>query len=210
MAVSRFTAAKPADRSTAAIGPNAVAGSASSRAVRPAKFTSPAKASVILPAARTAPPCLPASPAWPGAARLVVAARGDGGAAVQADPASTASTPDTTATTRRITTSPAYGCPRGRRPPAPPPPGSHDRACAARLPSSRSATPHRLDGRPQVASTDGVTLSDRQAYGERPPSKLSFPAGMLKIESSCDGTRLVGLGRSPGRHSGPWNRCCGE
>src|SRR5208337_2044598 len=146
MAVSRFTAAKSADRRTAAIAPNAVAGSASRRAVRPAKFTSPAKASVILPAARTAPPCLPAS---------------------------TASTPDTTATTRRITTSPAYGCPRGRRPPAPPPPGSHDRACAARLPSSRSATPHRLDGRPQVASTDGVTLSDRQAYGERPPSKLS-------------------------------------
>ena len=32
-------------------------------------------------------------------------------------------------------------------------------------------------------------------------SKLSFPAGMLKIESSCDGTRLVGLGRSPGRYS---------
>src|SRR5208282_2143958 len=32
-------------------------------------------------------------------------------------------------------------------------------------------------------------------------SKLSFPAGMLKIESSCDGTRLVGLGRSPGRHT---------
>src|SRR5271166_6675881 len=31
--------------------------------------------------------------------------------------------------------------------------------------------------------------------------KLSFPAGMLKIESSCDGTRLVGLGRSPGRHT---------
>ena len=117
MAVSRFTAAKPADRRTAAIGPNAMAGSASSRAVRPAKFTSPAKASVILPAARTAPPCLPASPAWPGAARLVVAvARGDGGAAVQAVPATTASTPDTTATTQRITTSPAYGCPRGRRP----------------------------------------------------------------------------------------------
>jgi hypothetical protein len=49
-------------------------------------------------------------------------ARGDGGAAVQAVPASTASTPDKTATTRRITTSPAYGCPCGRRPPAPPPP----------------------------------------------------------------------------------------
>src|SRR5271165_5504909 len=31
-------------------------------------------------------------------------------------------------------------------------------------------------------------------------SKLSFPAGMLKIESSCDGTRLVGLGRSPGSY----------
>jgi hypothetical protein len=39
----------------------------------------------------------------------VVAARGDSGAAVQAVPASTASTPDTTATIRRITTSPAYG-----------------------------------------------------------------------------------------------------
>ena len=37
----------------------------------------------------------------------MVAARGDGGAVVQADPASTASTPDATATTQWITTSPA-------------------------------------------------------------------------------------------------------
>jgi hypothetical protein len=77
--------------------------------VRPAKFTSPAKASVMLPAARTAPSGRPAALAWSGAARLVVAGPGDGTAAVQAVPASTASTPDATATTRRITTSPAYG-----------------------------------------------------------------------------------------------------
>ena len=55
-----LTAAKSADRSTAEIGPNAVAGSASSLAVRSAKFTSPANASVRLPAARTARPCFPA------------------------------------------------------------------------------------------------------------------------------------------------------
>src|SRR6516164_4360039 len=54
MAVSRFTAVKSADRSTPAIGPNAVAGSVSRRAVRPAKFTSPANASVMLPAAAPA------------------------------------------------------------------------------------------------------------------------------------------------------------
>ena len=117
MAVSRFTAAKSADRSTAEIGPNAVAGSASSLAVRPAKFTSPANASVRLPAARTARSCLPAGLAWLGAARLVAVARGDGGAAVQAVPASTASRLDVTTTIRRITTSPAYGCPCGWRPP---------------------------------------------------------------------------------------------
>jgi len=46
-AVSKFSAVKSADRSTEAIGPNAVAGSASSTAVRPVKWTSPANATVM-------------------------------------------------------------------------------------------------------------------------------------------------------------------
>jgi hypothetical protein len=54
MEVSRFSAVKSADLSTAVIGPNALAGSLSSRAVRPAKLTSPAKASVTVPAATSA------------------------------------------------------------------------------------------------------------------------------------------------------------
>src|SRR3979411_1648889 len=45
--VSRFTAVKSADLSTEVMGPNVVAGSFSSRATRPAKCTSPAKARVI-------------------------------------------------------------------------------------------------------------------------------------------------------------------
>ena len=46
-------------------------------------------------------------------------------------------------------------------------------ACTAQSPSSRSATAHRLDGRQQVAPTDGVTLRDRHVYGERQPSRRS-------------------------------------
>ena len=49
--------------STVVIGPNALAGSLSSRAVRPAKLTSPAKASVTVPAATAVRRCVPASPA---------------------------------------------------------------------------------------------------------------------------------------------------
>src|SRR5260370_1444773 len=47
MAVSRFTAAKTADRSTLVMGPNQLAGSPSSPPVRPGKGTSPANASLI-------------------------------------------------------------------------------------------------------------------------------------------------------------------
>src|ERR1019366_8511813 len=53
-AVSPFSMVRSADLSTAEIGPNAVAGSVSSAAVRPVKCTSPAKASVMAAAAAAA------------------------------------------------------------------------------------------------------------------------------------------------------------
>src|SRR6266849_9979508 len=112
MAVSRFTAAKSADRSTLVMGPNELAGSPSSRAVRPVKWTSPANASVTS-AGGAGWLRVPASPARLALARLLAlaVAFGADGAAVQAPPASSASTPAAAATTRRITTGPAYDRP---------------------------------------------------------------------------------------------------
>src|SRR3954466_3660605 len=89
IAVSRLTIAKSADDRTAEIGPNAVAGFASSGAVRPVKWTSPAKASVSGPAGRGAGAD---DGTGDGAGRWNVAEAGDG------QPASTAA--DNSASTR--------------------------------------------------------------------------------------------------------------
>ena len=88
-AVSRFSAVKLAARSTELIGPNAVAGSCSSRAVRPVKCTSPAKASVTGPGRDGAPdvpgvpgaPGRPGEPEWRGVAPGWAAVRAAAGAA---------------------------------------------------------------------------------------------------------------------------------
>src|SRR5690242_3053677 len=109
-AVSRFTAVKSAALSTGLIGLNATSGCLSSRAVRPAKLTSPANASVTscAAAARRAAEREPGlglvpGPGWAGEGEE---ARCDGAPAEH--PARTRVS-GTAASRRRIGTSPGYG-----------------------------------------------------------------------------------------------------
>ena len=105
---------KSADFRTGVIGPNAVAGFFSSRAVRPVKWTSPAKARVTVPGWVAAWVDL----AGPGDRAAVRAAAGTAcraGALLVQAAANMARAPAMTVSDRQVTTGTAYGCGLRRR-----------------------------------------------------------------------------------------------